>query len=95
MPIAKILLKQETQKLVVEPVREILRENDEVWKYWVLGHLVMGMNREQREILRAEIERIAMNATKEEKEEKADDNARNVLEKMSGKLNGIDEGRGA
>jgi hypothetical protein len=95
MPIAKILLKQETQKLVVEPVREILRGNDEVWKYWVLGHLVMGMDREQQEMLRAEIERIAMYPTKEEKEAEADDNARDVLEKMSGKLNGVDEGRGA
>ena len=40
----------------------------------------MGMDREQQERLLAEIERIAMNPMKEEKEDEVDDNARDVLE---------------
>jgi hypothetical protein len=68
--------------LITEPVREILRTDDVEWIYVVLGNVVKEMPLAQRRKLRIEIERIATEPTKEEKENEVDVDAREILDLM-------------
>lgn len=70
------------RRLLVAPVREILKGDDDAWKANCLRSLVEYMSQEQLLALKPEIERIANHPTPEEKVEEADETAGEILQEM-------------
>ena len=66
----------------LEPyIREVLKTDDEIWKYWVLL-LIIGESSELFKIFKPELLRIASNPTLREQQEELNEIAKSVLEKM-------------
>jgi hypothetical protein len=59
-------------------VRRILDGCDELWKYWIIGH-VIGENSELFALFKLDLERIAATPTEAEHCEEVDEQAREVL----------------
>jgi hypothetical protein len=76
-PISKLVVKHSS--LAIEPVKDILRGDDEGWKYWILMCFVATLERHEQELLRPELERIAGRPTKEEKINELDVEAADIL----------------
>jgi hypothetical protein len=68
--------------LIVEPVREVLLGDDDEWKDNMLLYIVDEIPREQQLALKQEVERIAKNPTKGEKDIDCDESARDILNKL-------------
>ena len=66
---------------LVEPVKNILLSNDEVWKYWVISGLLSKASDETVCSLKVELENIVKNPTEAEKAEEVDIVASEVLVK--------------
>lgn len=66
-------------EIVVEPVRTVLRGDDEQWLKNCLEHLVMGMPKECQLRLKAETERVATNPTDDERDWEAEKIASEIL----------------
>ena len=65
----------------LEPyIREVLKTDDEIWKYWVILDII-GESPQLFEIFLPELERIANNPTPREHAEELDEIAQSVLEK--------------
>lgn len=79
-PVLQLLLKH--LPLITDPIREILRGDDDLWKWNVEGHLIRKMPREQQSQLIPELERISMHPTTGEVQEEADVAAREILEQQ-------------
>lgn len=62
-------------------VRTVLRQEDQIWKYWVL-HSVVRESNELAGALRADLQRIALSPTASEQMEEVDVAAKEILERM-------------
>ncbi len=60
-------------------ISAILKSDDDVWKYWTIGHVIENLDREVGLLLRADLERIANSPTSGEKLEEVDIVAREAL----------------
>ncbi|HJR60884.1 MAG TPA: GNAT family N-acetyltransferase [Vicinamibacterales bacterium] len=67
---------------LVEPVRTVLRSDDDIWKAWVLSGLLPHVERRVRTALRDDILRIANQPTPGELENEADVAARALLSEL-------------
>jgi hypothetical protein len=84
LPIRELL--QQHPELVVEPVREVLKGDDDEWKNHCLEHIVKHIPRKYQFELKEEIERIAKTPTAREKVEEADEIAKEILDKLRNDL---------
>ncbi|WNG51859.1 DUF5071 domain-containing protein [Archangium minus] len=64
---------------IVPHVRDILRGDDDLWKYYVVARIVRMMPRATAEALRPELTRIASDPTSGEEVEAIDDLAAEIL----------------
>ncbi|CZR55768.1 uncharacterized protein PAC_05656 [Phialocephala subalpina] len=76
-PVLQLMLKH--LPLITDPVRDVLRGDDEPWIFNLLEHLIRKMPREQQSQLIPELERISMYPTPGEMEEEADVAAREIV----------------
>lgn len=62
-------------------VRNVLRQKDEIWKYWVL-HCIVRESKELAQALRPDLERLVSSPSAGEKKEEVDLVAMAILEVM-------------
>ena len=72
---------------LVEPIREILKSNDEVWKYWIV-YFLADTGPEVFASLEPDVRRVAERPTNEEVSEEVDLAARTVLRSLSSSVIG-------
>lgn len=60
-------------------INAIFEGNDLGWKYYVLPWLVMDLDPDVAELLRANVIRMAHHPTKDERDQEIDENARDVI----------------
>ena len=68
-------------KPLIEPVTNILRGSDEIWKYWIISGLLSETSNETLCLLKSELENIVKNPTESEKTEEVNIVATEVLVK--------------
>ncbi|HVH46431.1 MAG TPA: DUF5071 domain-containing protein [Labilithrix sp.] len=67
---------------LVPHIWHVLRTNDEVWKYWVIGRLIPSLPESAAVEFRPELERLAYTPHPNERSEDLDEQAREVLERF-------------
>jgi len=65
---------------LVPHIWHVLRTNDDIWKYWVIGILIQSLPKEAAVEFRPELERLAYNPEPNERTEELDEQAREALE---------------
>lgn len=68
---------------IVPPIRDILKGNDSIWKFWVIDLLVRHLKPDVQSELRADLLHLANEPTADEKLEEVDCIAREVLAEMT------------
>ncbi|KAE8447051.1 hypothetical protein EG329_011186 [Mollisiaceae sp. DMI_Dod_QoI] len=83
-PVAKPVLQlmRKHLPLLIDPVRDILRGDDDPWKSNCLEYLVREMPREQQSELIPELQRLVIHPTPGEMEEEAHLTAEDILEHL-------------
>lgn len=66
-------------------IHEVLRGNDDTWKYWCIDRLIMGFPRELAGQFRSELQRFAFQPTSQQRSEELDERARAALEWLDGR----------
>jgi HEAT repeat protein len=64
---------------VVPLIREVLRGDDDIWKYWCLGRVVMGFRKDVAEQLRPDLRRLAFHPSLGEQREGVGEQAKAAL----------------
>jgi hypothetical protein len=67
-------------KPLVPHIWHVLQSDDEIWKYWVIGHLIPYLSKDVATQFRPELERLCFQPRQNEKHEELDERARGVLE---------------
>ena len=67
---------------LIKPILDILKGNDEIWKYWVIERLLPCIDREVRELIVLELNRIAKEPTSGELEEELNISAQELLDEI-------------
>lgn len=82
-PVAPLVQKRlSTLGLVlVEPLKSVLKSNDDIWKYWIVSSLLPLVRKEVLNAVSEELERIASNPTEGEKHEEVHVSAQELLER--------------
>jgi Domain of unknown function (DUF5071) len=65
---------------LVPHIWHVLRTNDDIWKYWVVGNLIRSLPEEAAVEFRPELERLAYNPKPNERTVELDEKAREALE---------------
>jgi hypothetical protein len=81
-PVARILTPflQSIGAPLVPHIWDVLRTNDNVWKYWVIGVLIPSLPEDVAAEFRPELERLGYSPQLHERTEELDERARGVLE---------------
>ncbi|MDQ0232457.1 hypothetical protein J2S19_003768 [Metabacillus malikii] len=75
--VAKILLMYQIE--IIPLIKDILRTNDNVWKYWCLETLVKRLDEESKELLKNDLARLSERPTAGERLEQLDVTATEIL----------------
>jgi hypothetical protein len=81
-PVAHVLAPflQSVGAPLVPHIWHVMRTDDDVWKYWVIGTLIHSLQEEVAVEFRPELERLAYDPKPNERAEELDERAREVLE---------------
>jgi Domain of unknown function (DUF5071) len=71
---------------VIPLIHEVLRGNDDIWKYWCIDRLIMEFPRNLVEPFRAELRQFALQPTNEERIEGLDERAIAALQRLDEKV---------
>jgi hypothetical protein len=83
-PVARVLVPflQTIGAPLVPHIWHVLRTDDQVWKYWVIGTLIQSLPEDAAREFRPELERLAYNPLSAEQTQGLDETARAVLERF-------------
>jgi hypothetical protein len=65
---------------LVPHIWHVMRSNDDIWKYWVIGILIQSLPEDVAVEFRPELERLAYSPQPDERKEELNERARDVLE---------------
>lgn len=67
--------------VLIEPLKSVLKGNDDVWKYWLVSSLLPLVRNDVLRAVSVEVERIASNPTEGEKHEEVHVVAQELLKR--------------